>query len=421
LLSVPISPRFRDNVAHAMHELSILFVASRFPLPLRSGDRARAFHQVRLLGRRHRVTLVAYADPNQAERARSLLESERVSIVTVPFSRRAALTQVARHAWSDVPLQVALFDSPQMRATIRSLVETRRFDLAHVQLARMAPLVDASLGLPRVVDLIDALSANMRSRAEHDSGPLRWAARIDAPRMAVYERRICEEVEAALVVAPAERHAIGSPPSLTVNSNGVDLSEFPRATGPRDPRQVVFTGNLGYFANVDALCWFADRVLPLIWREMPDVRLKLAGARPTRRVLALGAHDSRITVAGDVDDMHPVLTSAQVAVAPMNAGSGQLLKVLEAMSTATPVVATSRALSGIDAIDGRHAVVGDTPEAFAKAVVSLLADRRRAEEIGAAGRELVERLYTWERSVAELERVYETVLNRARTDAVGCT
>ncbi len=208
--------------------------------------------------------------------------------------------------------------------------------------------------------------------------------------------------------------------SLTVNSNGVDLSEFPPATGPRDPRLVVFTGNLGYFANIDAVCWFADRVLPLIWREMPDVRLRVAGARPSRRVLALGARDSRISVAGEVEHMHPTLASAQVAVAPMNAGSGQLLKVLEAMSTATPVVATSRALSGIDAIDGRHAIVGDTPEAFARAVVSLLADPRRAAEIGAAGRELVERLYTWERSVAELERVYETVVDRTRTAAVSC-
>ena len=403
-----------------MRELSILFVTSRFPVPVRSGDRARAFHQLRLLSRRHQVTLVAYADPDQAARARTLLESDRVSVVTVPFSRSAALAHVARHAWSDVPLQAALFDSTRMRTTIRSLVATRRFDLAHVQLARMALLVDGSLGLPRVVDLIDALSANMRSRAEHETGPLRWAARIDARRMAAYERRICDESEAALVVAPAERRAIGSPPSLTVNSNGVDVSAFPRATGPRDPRQVVFTGNLGYFANIDAACWFADHVLPLIWREMPDARLRMAGARPSRRVLALAARDSRITVAAEVERMYPTLASAQVAVAPMRAGSGQLLKVLEAMSTGTPVVATSRALSGIDAVDGRDVMVGDTPESLASAVVSLLANAGRAAEIGGAGRELVERLYTWERSVAELERVYEAAIGRARRAAASC-
>jgi polysaccharide biosynthesis protein PslH len=402
---------------HLMSALSILFVTSRFPVPLLSGDRARAFHQIRLLSRRHRVTLVTCEDISREGPALASLERFGVRVVTVPFTRAAAAWRLARHAWSDVPLQAAAFDSSRMRAAIRSVAARERFDLAHVQLARTFPLVGADLGIPRVVDLIDALSLNMRRRAAHDHGWLGWAAGVDAQRLQQYERRICTEAAATLVVAPADRDAIGPYPNMSVNPNGVDLSAFPRANGLSDRHGLVFTGNLGYFPNVDAVCWFADRVLPLVWREEPRASLTIAGARPHNRVQALARRDARIAVTGRVAHLHPYLAAARVSVAPMRAGSGQLLKVLEAMSTGTPVVTTSRGLSGIDARDGEHALVADAPDAFAAHVISLIRDDRLAHRLASAGHALVERQYTWERSVAELEAIYVKVAASTRTEA----
>jgi sugar transferase (PEP-CTERM/EpsH1 system associated) len=402
---------------HSMPTLSILFVTSRFPLPLLTGDRARAFHQLRLLSRRHRITLVTYAEPNRADQAHAMLDRFGVRVVAVPFTRAAAAWRLARHAWSDLPLQAAPFDSPQMSAAIRSAVADERFDLAHIQLARTYPLVGRDLGLPRVVDLVDALSLNMRRRAAHDRTWLGWAARVDASRLQRYERRICTEAAATLVVAGADRDAIGAYANMSVNPNGVDLSAFPRVNCLSDRHRLVFTGNLGYFPNVDAVCWFADHVLPLVWREEPRASLTIAGARPHRRVKALAQRDARITVTGRVPHLHPYLAAARVSVAPMRAGSGQLLKVLEAMSTGTPVVTTSRGLSGIDARDGEHALVADTADRFAAHVVSLIRDDRLAHRLATAGHALVEREYTWERSVAELEAIYLKVAASARTEA----
>jgi len=395
--------------------LSVLFVTSRFPLPLLSGDRNRAFHQLQWLSRGHRVTLVTHADPSHGGRAHALLEQFGVRVVTVPFTRAGAAYRVARGVWSDLPLQAALYDSPHARAVIRSLVAKERFDLAHVQLARTVPLVGADLGLPRVVDLIDALSLNMQRRAAHDRGWLRWAARIDATRLQRYERQICREAAAALVVAAADADAIGPFPSLHIVPNGVDLTAFPCVTAARDPHQLVFTGNLGYFPNVDAVSWFVDHVLPRVWRDEPNTRLTIAGARPNRRIQALGQRDSRIHIAGNVEHLHPTLAAARVAVAPMRAGSGQLLKVLEAMSTGTPVVTTSRGLSGIEAVAGEHLLVGDSPDEFAAHVISLIRNDRLASRLASAGHALVERLYTWERSAADLERIYMKVLACAST------
>jgi|EndMetStandDraft_5_1072996.scaffolds.fasta_scaffold21654_3 sugar transferase (PEP-CTERM/EpsH1 system associated) len=408
-----------------MTALSILFVTSRFPLPLFSGDRARAFHQLHWLARRgHRVTLVTFADPTCGPAAHAPLERVGVRIITVPFTKRGAAFRLAINAWSDLPLQAALYQSRRARAKIRELAAKEQFDLAHVQLARTVPLVGADLGLPRVVDLIDALSLNMQRRAAHDRGWARWAARIDAQRLQQYEHQICENVAAALVVAPADRDAIGPYPSIVVNPNGVDVSAFPYVPAlgaSRDRKRLVFTGNLGYFPNVDAVCWLADHVMPHVWHDEPETRLTIAGARPHRRIHALAKRDARIEVHGDVDRVHPWIAGARVSVAPMRAGSGQLLKVLEAMASGTPVVTTGRGLSGIEATPGEQLLVADDPAAFAAHVVNVLRDDRLAARLGLSGRQLVERLYTWERSVADLERVYERVLARHDVNAaVSC-
>jgi sugar transferase (PEP-CTERM/EpsH1 system associated) len=402
-----------------MAGLSILFVTPRFPLPLLSGDRARAFHQLRLLARRHRVTLVTYADPAQADEARIALEARGVRIVTEPFSAVRAAGRVVRGTWSKRPLQVAFFDSRRLRGAIRALAARERFDLAHVQLARAVPLVGDDLRLPRVVDLVDALSLNMARRAAHDRGITRWAARVDADRLQAYERQICAHADAATVAAPADREAIGRFRSLYVNPNGVDLAAFPHLGGARDGKRIVFSGNLGYFPNVDGICWFVKHVMPHVWREEPRAHLTLAGARPDLRIQALARRDPRIEVTGYVERLHPWLAASRVAVAPMISGSGQLLKVLEAMATGTPVVGTSLGLNGIDARGGEQALVGDTPEELASHVVAVLRDDRLAAGLAAAGRELVERLYTWERSVAALEGIYREVTGSFRA-AAGC-
>jgi glycosyltransferase involved in cell wall biosynthesis len=270
----------------------------------------------------------------------------------------------------------------------------------------MAGAVDAPLPIPGVIDLIDALSLNMQRRRLHDRSPLRWAAALESRRLARYERVLCSRWKRALVVSETDRAVIGEFPTLLVNSNGVDLTRFrPRADG-RDPRRIVFTGNLGYFPNVDALTWFVDSVLPIVLRAMPGLSFAMVGARPARTVRRLARRDPRIVLEGRVDDLQPALARSAVAVAPMRAGSGQKLKVLEAMACGVPVVATARAASGIDADPGRHLLVADAPARFAHEILRLLREPALAAALSSAGRQLVEQRYGWERSVGELEAVY---------------
>jgi glycosyltransferase involved in cell wall biosynthesis len=146
----------------------------------------------------------------------------------------------------------------------------------------------------------------------------------------------------------------------------------PRPMAAGDPLRVLFVGTLNYFPNEDGLGFFCDHVLPVLRaRAAPrQVRLVIAGARPSPRVQAMAAAEG-VVIISDVPDLGPVYRDADVVIAPIRAGGGTRIKVLEAFAHRRPLVATSAAVEGVDVRDGEHLLIADTPAAFATACLRL--------------------------------------------------
>jgi len=212
-----------------------------------------------------------------------------------------------------------------------------------------------------------------------------------------------------IVRSPVDREAIGPYENLHVIPNGVDIERFPIVEDGREPYTIVFTGNMGYFPNKDAVFYFREEILPMIIQQVPDLRLLIVGTNPPQEIVRL-REDPGIVVTGFVDSVADYLRKASVAVCPMRCGSGMKNTVLEAMACGTPVVATSLALEGIQVTPGEHVLVGDTPEAFADHVIALLRDAERSAALARKARGLVEQRYSWRSSVSQLESVYEEAL-----------
>jgi sugar transferase (PEP-CTERM/EpsH1 system associated) len=390
--------------------VNILYLTARFPYPPLKGDQVRAYHQIRLLSQRHRVTLLSFADDTLTEAALAHLRGYCVEIVTVPISRVSMGFALLRHATSPEPFQTMIFRSSRMARALHALLRRRAIDVVVVQLARLYPYV-ADLQVPVVVDLIDALSANIKRRASQEARLKAALLRAEARRLERYERAICTSARHVVVVSARDRDAIGTFPSLQVNGNGVDLDAFPARSSTGYHQRIMFTGNMSYFPNVNAVVWFAREVLPLVLREIPDAHFEIVGVGPSREVLALaGPH---VSVAGYVEDMPAKLAEATVAVAPMLTGSGMQNKVIEAMASSVPLVVTPLALGGLEAVPGHHVLTASDAPGFAREVIRLISNPELASSLARAGRQLVEHAYTWEKSVEQLE----TLLIRATTQA----
>jgi glycosyltransferase involved in cell wall biosynthesis len=128
-----------------------------------------------------------------------------------------------------------------------------------------------------------------------------------------------------------------------------------------------------------------------------------------------------VTVTGRVPSVQEYVARASVAVAPMRSGSGIQFKVIEAMATGTPVVATPTATVGLQAVADRDLLVADGAEAFASQVVRLLRDRALGAHLAHNAVRLVQEVYAWERTVDVLERVYERAQGEHRGAAPAAT
>jgi polysaccharide biosynthesis protein PslH len=189
--------------------------------------------------------------------------------------------------------------------------------------------------------------------------------------------------------------------------NGVDVEAFQKNCSRREvPGRIVFTGTFSYYPNVQAVLLFAQRCWPLIRAQAPLATWQIVGGNPPLEVQRL-AELPGVAVTGTVPDVKPYLDAAEVAVAPLQIGSGTRLKILEALSMQKAVVSTSLGCEGLAVVSGEHLVVADEPEAFAQSVVTLLGNPELRATLGANGRTLVEAEYRWEQCGDKLLRVLE--------------
>jgi glycosyltransferase involved in cell wall biosynthesis len=152
-------------------------------------------------------------------------------------------------------------------------------------------------------------------------------------------------------------------------------------------------GSLGYAPNVDAAVTLGRLILPRLRAGAGrPVELQIVGSRPPPDVARLGEL-SGVSVAADVPSVTPYYVRSRVAVAPLRAGGGSRIKVLEALAHRCPVVATRVGAEGLDVRDGEHLLVADGPERFAGACLELLAGDELAARLAEAGRDLVESRY----------------------------
>lgn len=154
-------------------------------------------------------------------------------------------------------------------------------------------------------------------------------------------------------------------------------------SGFSERHDLLFLGNYTHAPNADAVSWMAKTIMPLVWKQLPDVRLILAGADPTPAVQRLRA--DRIRVSGYIPDISPVFERARVFVVPLRFGAGVKGKVVQSLAHGVPIVTTSIGAEGIGLTHAHNALIANDDVGFANAIVRLYNDETLWKHLSAQG------------------------------------
>jgi sugar transferase (PEP-CTERM/EpsH1 system associated) len=401
--------------------LRILWVKVGGLWPLTTGGRLRSFHTLAELSKRHRVTLFTTHNSGEDPEAlaRALPSCERVEsfLHEMPKQGTAGFAAALARSWvSPLPVDLWRCRVPTLEREIRARLASGSVDLCVVDFLASTPNVPLDTPLPTLLFAhnVEHLIWKRLCRTEG-----RWWRRllleVEWRKMRHLEARTCARAGATVTVSETDRRLLeGLAPRAKLWSvpTGVDVDYF-TPNGTREvPGRLVFTGSMDWYPNEDAILHFCEAVWPAIREQVPGVSLTVAGRKPGRR-LAAAAAAAGVELTGTVDDIRPHLARGEVYVVPLRIGSGTRLKIFEALAMGKAVVSTGVGAEGLPLTHGEHFVRADQPEEFIRAVVSLLRSPERRRALAAAGRQLVEKRYSWAQAARRFETICEQVLEHS--------
>ena len=175
------------------------------------------------------------------------------------------------------------------------------------------------------------------------------------------------------------------------------------STGFSDREGLLFIGHYLHSPNQDAVVYFVKEILPLIHKQLPDVRFTMLGSSITDTVKALASET--IDAVGYVEDPVPYFSSHRVFVSPLRYGAGMKGKIGQSMSLGLPLVTTAIGAEGMGLEDGRQALICDDPEGFADAVVRLYQDEELWRSFSENGLAHIEKNFSYTAVRGALEKV----------------
>lgn len=384
--------------------MKLLFTANRFPYPPYRGDKLKIFHLAKRLSQKHELHLVTFLQDKSDLQYLPELQKIFKKIYLIPLSKPHSYLNSLLAVFHKEPFQVRYFHSSKMERKLQELHAQHNYDAVHVQHLRMAQYWAEIKNVPRILDLPDAYSLYWKRRIETSQGLLKLFARIEQKRVFNYES-ILQEYDLSLVCSREDQSYLQQERNIKnvqLLPNGVDLSTFASEQHNYSlDKTILFTGNMDYAPNVDAVIYFVAEIFPLIKQQVPDAVFIIAGQRPVKKVQELAANDVKVT--GFVKDISAMYSAASIVVAPLRFGAGTQNKVLEAMAMGVPVVSRNIGFNGLNIISGEGVILALKTEEFAAQSIVLLKSEDLRRRVGEAGKEVIRTQFDWDVIAQKLE------------------
>jgi glycosyltransferase involved in cell wall biosynthesis len=394
--------------------MHILFLSRWYPYPPDNGSRIRIFNLLKYLSQKHDITLLAFADDTVSQQRRDEMRRycERVEVVHYKAFQPSSLKAVLGYLSSKPRSFIDTF-SAEFQALVGRVSHEAHYDVVIATQFDMLPYALSLRDIPKILEELEI--SIFHDAYMQETNPLKKARKgLMWGKWKHYLHEVLPRIDGVTVVSEPEadalRAAVPDYRHVVVIPNGADVAHFTGSFGQPEPYSLVYNGALSFYVNFDAVQYFAAEILPRILLECPQTKLYVTGRLEGVAVEEIPNRE-HIVFTGYLDDIRPRVANSWVDVVSVRMGGGTRLKMLEAMALGTPIVSTTRGITGFDVTPGHDILVADEPQAFADAVVRILTDPALRQSLSDHARHLVEARYDWQVIGQQLEDFVESAVS----------
>lgn len=174
-----------------------------------------------------------------------------------------------------------------------------------------------------------------------------------------------------------------------------------------DKTIILFHGTYNYLPNKQAIWYIEKYIAPHITKNHKDVLFVIAG----KDVPILNNTKGKIRYLGFVKELYKLIFASDIAIAPILTGGGTRLKILDYMGVGKPIVATKKGIEGIEAKNGRHAmIVSNVDMEFINALKYLIENGDVRRKLGRNAKKLAKEKYDWKKIGEKLNKLYNSLV-----------
>lgn len=394
--------------------MKILYINPLLLYPTIQGNQRTGLNRIKYLSKKNEIVLLAlYSSKNELEGALEVLNKYCTSIIPIylPLWKRL-FNVIIGSLFKKLPFQILYYQSNDLKKLIKEL-DNHKFDIIHFNTIRMAPYAK-DIKTPLLIDLHDSMILNIERRLGSEKGAKKIMYHFELNRVKKYENYLVSNYNHLMVLAEQDKLVHSSQNNIEVIHLGVDDNEFKPLSLIPENKTIIFSGNMSYTPNVDAVIWFIDNCWNKVTSAVPDAKFKIVGANPSPLLDKYKSIKS-IKILGRVSSMIDELNNSQFSIAPLRSGSGMQNKVLEAMACGLPVICTKMGLGDIKAHINEEIFVADTPKDFAEKCITLLNNYTLCLEIGHKSRKFINDHYSINYHCQSLENLYKKIINERST------
>ncbi len=382
----------------------LLYLVHRIPYPPNKGDKIRSYHMLKFFAARYKVFLGTFIDDPADNQYQVQLQSLCEECYFESLNPVKAKLKSLQGFLRGQALSVPYYSSAKMQQWVKDVIVNNHISKVVVFSSPMAQFVsELADDINKIMDFVDIDSDKWSQYSQSHKGLMSKVYTREAEYLFHYEKKIARDFNASLFVSDKEallfREMVPEFAEKVYGiSNGVDFNYFNPDIDYKPPydaekKVLVFTGAMDYWANCDAVIWFAREVFAKLQQKNNTLQFYIVGSNPSEQVLALSSQPG-VFVTGRVEDVRPYIVNAFLSVAPLRIARGIQNKVLEAMAMRKMVIATENAMEGINLPAELRVMVADSAAEQIKLIRQLIESDEQIR-IATMACEWIREKYSW--------------------------